>query len=561
MLKVTMQPRVNGFLLLLDTIRASAKTRRFRRRVPPLLLACAPFFSSLGSGSFSGAHAAPAAAQTETAQWRPALRYSPAAHWMNDPNGPILLNGLWHLYYQYNPAGMVWGHTSWGHATSRDLLHWQEQKVALPASPGRDIFSGSVVLDERNRSGLGTPGKPALLALYTTVFNRDPNHPDGTQAQSLAISRDQGGHFEPHDRNPVLTLNPDSKQFRDPSVIWYAPGQYWVMTTVVADAQVVKLYRSKDLIHWDFLSDFQPNGYRKPGMLWEMPVLIPLPLDGRTRDMRWIMIVSVNPWSIAGGSGVQYFIGHFDGTHFTADDLPPRGADPSAYHWLDHGADNYAAIRLANTKDGARCLVSWMNNWAYADRLPSFPWRGQMSLPVCLSLETRAGQPVLLQAPVPDYARLVQSHAPRAFPSRVIAPGETMQIGMKQRVQDISLMLRSEKEGVAELILRRSDDGHEGTTLRYDFGNQLLTLDRSHSGRTDFSPDFSPVHIAHIAPQRGVLTLHVAIDRSSVEVFANGGEVRMTDLVFPDSHSTGLSLSADRAAITIDRLRVAELAP
>lgn len=506
------------------------------------------------------ARATPSEAQ-ETPQWRPALHYAPAAHWMNDPNGPILLDGVWHLFYQYNPQGMVWGHTSWGHATSTDLVHWQEHDIALPASPGRDIFSGSVVSDAQNRSGLGRNGVSPVMALFTTVFSGDPAHQDGTQAQSLAYGLDRGRTWQVHERNPVLTLSPDSKQFRDPSVIWYAPGRYWVMTTVVADAQVVKLYRSTDLLHWEFLSDFQPSGYRKPGMLWEMPTLVPLPLDGNRTDMRWVMIVSVNPWSIAGGSGVEYFTGRFDGVHFLADPLPPDGADPSAYHWLDHGADNYAAIRFSNTGDRPPRTISWMSNWAYADRLPTSPWRGQMTLPVALALRTVQGAPELIQTPAPEYEAVVRKHTGHAWPSRTLAPGETWRLPVRADVADLRVTLRSRGAGRAGLIVRQSADGQEGTRIVYDFSSHRLTLDRSHAGLNGFSDRFSPVHVAALPPQDRAITLHLVIDRNSVEIFANDGELRMTDLVFPDRASTFFSLFADSAPVTVDALRVTPLAP
>lgn len=512
--------------------------------------------------SLAPGHAAPATdIPPDTAFWRPALHYSPPAHWMNDPNGPFFLNGTWHLYYQYNPDSMVWGHTSWGHATSTDLLHWQEQPVALPATPGHDIFSGSVVYDSDNRSGLGSAASPPLLALYTTVFSDDPAHPYGTQAQSVALSLNQGRSFTPHKGNPVLTLHPDSRQFRDPSSIWYAPGKYWVMTTVVADAQIVKLYRSTDLLHWDFLSDFQPSGYRKPGMLWEMPCLIPLPVDGTQHDMRWVMIVSVNPWSIAGGSGVQYFTGHFDGIHFIADTLPKEGSDPADYHWLDHGADSYAAIRFANTPGQPPRLISWMSNWAYGEHLPTAPWRGQMTLPVTLSLRSDHGQIALHQNPAPEYEHFAQAHPGRNFTARRLAAGSSWHLGMKSSVQDITMTLSSTGKGKAGVVLRQSADRKEGTRISYDFGTHLLTLDRSHSGKTDFSPDFSLVHIAQLAPRNDTITLHIVVDRSSVELFANEGELRMTDLIFPQENSNDITLFASDAPALVNALHVADLAP
>ncbi|GBQ87680.1 glycoside hydrolase family 32 protein [Asaia krungthepensis] len=496
-----------------------------------------------------------------TPQWRPALHFTPQAHWMNDPNGPFLVDGVWHLFYQYNPRSMVWGHTSWGHATSRDLVHWQEQAIALPATSGRDIFSGSVVVDTANRSGLGLKGIAPLIALYTSVYTGNPRHPDGTQAQSLAFSRNRGQTWQNHPLDPVLTLSPDSRQFRDPSLTWYEPGRFWVMTTVVADAQIVKLYRSTDLIHWDFLSDFQPPGYRKPGMLWEMPTLMSLPLDGHPEDRRWVMIVSVNPWSIAGGSGVEYYTGRFDGTRFTSDRLPPDGSDPAAYHWLDHGADNYAAIRFANTGDAPPCLISWMSNWAYADTVPTAPWRGQMTLPVTLSLRTLNNSPHLYQAPAPDYALFVRKHPAQSWLRQDLATNGVWRPAMRHSVADITFTLRGAGSGRSGIILRESEDRRQGTRLSYDFGSKLLTLDRTHSGNTGFSDRFSLVHVAHLDPEKGAVTLHVVMDRSSIEVFANDGALRMTDLIFPDRESDRLSFFAEDAPATLENLRITGLDP
>ncbi|WP_323991675.1 glycoside hydrolase family 32 protein [Nguyenibacter sp. L1] len=493
----------------------------------------------------------------QTPQWRPALHFSPAAHWMNDPNGPFLLDGTYHLFYQYNQAGMVWGHTSWGHATSPDLVHWHEDAIAIPATPNEDIFSGSVIYDRQNRSGLGSASAPPLLAFHTSVFYNNPAHPDGTQAQSLSYSLDRGASWRPYDHNPILTLHPDSRQFRDPSVFWYPDGKCWVMATVVGDAQVVKLYRSTDLLHWSFLSDFQPSGYRKPGMLWEMPVLVSLPLDGNVHDKRWVMIVSVNPWSIAGGSGVQYFVGRFDGMTFTPDSLPPAGSDPAAYDWLDHGADHYATTRFANTGPGAPLLIGWMNNWDYADAVPTAPWRGQMTLPVALALKTVEGRPALVQTPAPSYEDWVRRQGVATYRDRVVGGGQSWRAPVRGDVMDIRLTLRRGGAARAGIVVRQTPDGRTGTVISYDFAKGNLTLDRGHSGNVGFSPKFSLVHIAHLAAPGGVVSLHLVVDRSSVELFANGGVLRMTDLIFPPAGSDRVSLFSDGGSTRFSAIRVA----
>nr|QEP49751.1 exolevanase [Gluconacetobacter azotocaptans] len=503
--------------------------------------------------------ASPALRAQDTPHWRPALHFSPARHWANDPNGPLLLNGVYHLFFQYNPHGMVWGHTSWGHATSTDLVHWTEEPVAIPARPDEDIFSGTVVLDRDNRSGLGSKAAPPLLAFYTSVYSNTPAHPEGTQAQSISYSVDGGHTWRAHEGNPVLTLQPESRQFRDPSVFWYPDGQCWVMATVVGDAQVVKLYRSTDLLHWSFLSDFQPSGYRKPGMLWEMPLLLPLPLDGNPHDVKWVMIVSVNPWSIAGGSGVEYFVGRFDGTIFTPDALPAPGSDPSRYLWLDHGADQYAMARFANTGDGNPLLIGWMNNWDYASDIPTSPWRRQMTLPVEVALKTIEGRPALVQAPPRAYDDMVRKSGVHAYPDRMLKAGDHLLQPFGGDVLDIHLAIRRGDARRAGIVVRGSADGTIGTSIGYDFIDQTLTLDRAHSGNVGFSPRFSLAHIAHLAAPGGTLSLHLVIDRDSVEVFANDGVLRMTDLVFPPAGSDRVSLFVEGGSATFGAMRVAVL--
>nr|QEP49748.1 exolevanase [Gluconacetobacter diazotrophicus]QEP49749.1 exolevanase [Gluconacetobacter diazotrophicus] len=533
-------------MAMIGTVPQSAGWRRLSRRCLPAAFA---LLFPLGAP-----HAA------DTPQWRPVLHFSPATYWMNDPNGPILLDGVYHLFYQYAPGSMTWGHPSWGHATSTDLLHWTEHGVAIAATPGEEIFSGSLVPDPLNRSGLGSTDAPPLLAFHTSVFHDNPAHPDGTQAQSVSVSHDGGFTWRPYAHNPILTLDPDSRQFRDPSVFWYQDGGCWIMTTVVGDAQLVKLYRSTDLLHWSFLSDFQPSGYRKPGMLWEMPTLVPLKLDGNPRATRWVMIVSVNPWSIAGGSGVQYFVGRFDGVTFTPDALPPPGSDPSRYDWLDHGADQYATTLFANTGSGAPVLIGWMDNWDYATDLPTAPWRGQMTLPVDIALKTVDGRPTVIQAPTRAYEDLVGKKGGVTYRDRNLPQDGRVTIPSRGEVLDIRLVLRRGGARRAGTVVRETPDGRTGTSVSYDFVDGTLTVDRGHSGLVGFSPRFSTRHIAYLAAPGGAVALHLVVDRASVELFANDGVLRMTDLIFPPAGSDRISLFAERGGATIHGLRVAVLA-
>ena len=282
----------------------------------------------------SRATAAPADKSVPAAydqDYRPQFHYSAAKNWLNDPNGLVYHQGLYHLFYQYNPKGNQWGNMSWGHAVSRDLSHWRERPVAIPQtfnSAGEsieDIFSGSAVVDTNNTSGLGTKANPPLVAIYTSAYTGAHPTLAGRQAQSLAYSTDGGRTFKKYAGNPVLDIG--SREFRDPKVFWYAPAKQWRMVVVKALEHKVSIYGSPNLKQWTHLSDFGPTG--AVGGAWECPDLFPLAVDGNPRNVKWVMVVNLNPGGIAGGSGGQYFVGDFDGTTFTSDDpatyTPPAG--------------------------------------------------------------------------------------------------------------------------------------------------------------------------------------------------------------------------------------------
>ncbi len=263
--------------------------------------------------------------------FRPQFHFSARKNWLNDPNGLVYHKGTYHLFFQYNPKGTTWGNMSWGHATSRDLTHWTEQPVAIPQTLNdagesvEDIFSGSAVVDRRNTSGFGTRRNPPMVAIYTSAYTS--SHPTlaGRQAQSLAYSTDDGRTWTKYSGNPVLDIG--SREFRDPKVFWYAPAQEWRMVVVRALEHEVDIYGSPDLKSWTHLSEFGPAG--AVGGAWECPDLFPLAVNGDPRDIKWVMVVNLNPGGIAGGSGGQYFVGDFDGTTFTPDDTgsyePPVG--------------------------------------------------------------------------------------------------------------------------------------------------------------------------------------------------------------------------------------------
>ncbi|HKU36387.1 MAG TPA: glycoside hydrolase family 32 protein [Paenarthrobacter sp.] len=479
--------------------------------------------------------------------WRPAVHLTAEKNWLNDPNGLVYANGTYHAFYQYNPHGNSWGNMSWGHSTSTDLVNWEQQPVALEASEDEEIFSGCIVLDTRNASGLGSATSPPMVALYTSAYGKNGALPKGVQAQSVAFSLDGGTTWQKHRGNPVLNLAPNNNNFRDPKITWYEPGNYWVMTTVVADAQVVKLFKSTDLLHWDFLSDF--SGVGAQGGLWEVPELLQMSVEGSTAK-KWVMLLSINPGGIAGGSGMQYFVGEFNGTRFVAEDAAAPDAPLSESQWLDHGADYYAANSISGAPGGKPVLLGWMGNWDYAQHVPTTPWRGSMAIPRELTL-VRGEKRYELRSGIAAAARDALGSGGEVKSKNLTVDSRMEHLGSdfegRSQLIDLDMELDSARE--AGILLRHSADGKDGLWISYDKETKTLKVDRSSAGTTNFSEKFSPYHQVAVPAPDGKLRLRILLDSSSVEVFAQDGPAVITDTFFPDWDHTGASVfSTDGSA-------------
>lgn len=475
-----------------------------------------------------------------TEPFRPAYHFTPARNWMNDPNGLVWHDGEYHLFFQHNPFGSTWGNISWGHAVSRDLLEWQELPVALAATEHEMVFSGSVVVDHDHSSGLGSDGRTPLVALYTSH-----DVESGRETQSVAYSVDRGRTWTRYAGNPVLDVG--STDFRDPKVFWYADGGYWVMVVAMAVERVVRLYRSGDLLQWEHLSDFGPRGAVND--VWECPDLFPLPVDGDPTQVRWVLVVSVQGGAPAGGSGMQYFVGDFNGSTFTAD-LP---ADPGDVSWLDFGADYYAAVSFDSTPDHRRVMLGWMSNWAYAHDVPTQTFRGAMSLPrVCRLGQVGTGIRLLQQPLLPDQKPVHQSGPLRLDDGVTHLPprchGRELRIAIEIEIGDAT------RCGLIVGI-----GATEATTIGYDVVRRCVYVDRTTSGPGMTHPSFAAVHTAPLDPDDGVVRLEVILDRASVEVFAGQGEVVITDQIFPSPNSHATAVFAAGSTTVLRRLEVTPL--
>ncbi|KAJ6788488.1 hypothetical protein PWT90_02633 [Aphanocladium album] len=307
-------------------------------------------------------------------RYRPQIHFSPPQHFMNDPNGMFKDDdGVWHLYYQYNPTGLTAGNQHWGHATSKDLYHWVNQPIALfPPQKTQYIFSGSAVTDPNNTSGFFPHQNNGVVAIYTLAEYGADGSP-GPQTQAIAYSRDGGYSFTPYDRNPVIPST--SSQFRDPKVIWYK--DHWVLVAAYAQEFEIGIFTSPDLKEWKHASNFSHIGLLT--LQWECPNLVEMPYldsNGKKQDGMWLMAISVNPGAPLGGSIAQYYPGRFNGTHFEAVDNAARIAD--------FGKDNYAGQFFYGTaKDELPVYMGWASNWQYTQVVPTGEegWRSAMTVP------------------------------------------------------------------------------------------------------------------------------------------------------------------------------------
>lgn len=454
---------------------------------------------------------------------RPQFHFTPETNWMNDPNGMVYYDGEYHLFYQYNPFGDTWGHMSWGHAVSTDLVHWEHLPVALWEEDGIMIFSGSAVVDTGNTSGFATGSESPLVAIYTGHY---PDKP--LQNQQIAYSNDRGRTWTKYQGNPVIDIG--KQAFRDPKVMWHEPTGKWVMTVALPHEHKVQFYGSPNLTDWALLSEFGPAGAEKGK--WECPDLFPLEVEG-TSKRKWVLIVNIGSNAVAGGSGCEYFVGEFNGIEFVEE------TSSASVHWVDYAKDFYAAVSWSDVpeQDGRRLWIGWMSNWQYANEVPTSPWRSAMSIPRSLKLRKIDDALRLVQTPVRELKTLrgdQRKEKLRQFSgTRTFGDFLSGSSGVEAK-----FALSPSPDAVIRFELQTGPE--EAIVITSDIPNRKLTFDRTRSGPTDFSDKFPAVFEAPIRLVDGKLDLNVFVDTSSVEIFCNGGESVLTSLVFPQGTSRTL---------------------
>ena len=510
---------------------------------------------------------------TNTDEYRPSYHFTPLYGWMNDPNGMVYKDGEYHLYFQYNPYGSKWGNMHWGHAVSKDLLHWEHLDPAIARDNMGHIFSGSSVVDKNNTAGYG---KNAIIALYTSASDKNG------QIQCMAYSTDNGRTFTKYEGNPVLTPFDGLKDFRDPKVFWYEKGKCWYM--IVSADKETRFYKSKNLKKWTYVSAFGKGLGQQPCQ-YECPDFFQLPVNGDKKNMKWVMIMNVNPGCWFGGSATEYFVGDFDGKNFTC----PDGNDVK---WLDWGKDHYATVTYSNTGDRVLAMT-WMSNWQYANLTPFKQNRGANGLPRELKLYEKNGKYYISEDVAPEVYALRKDTKNIADSSVAEAKDLKGVAANMEGAFEIEADVTPDANGIAGIEI--SNNKRERTLIYFDMKQGKVVMDRTESGLTDFGKQAVPHDIelawdkqlaaegkqparitnsinykndfalATWAPlslcEDGKKTYHVDIfvDKSSVELFVDGGRIAMTNLVFPVAPYENVKLYTQDGKAEFKNLKVHKL--
>ena len=469
--------------------------------------------------------------------FRPVYHHTPAYGWMNDPNGMFYKDGVYHLYFQYNPYGSVWGNMHWGHSTSTDLMHWKFEGCAIVPDAWGAIFSGSCVVDHENTAGFG---KEAVVAFYTSAKST----PWGDiQMQSMAYSLDNGKTFTKYEGNPILTSS--EKDFRDPKVFWYAPGKHWVM--ILAVGQHMEIYSSVNLKEWKKESEFGAMQGAHGGV-WECPDLVEIPVEG-TREKKWVLICNLNPGGPFGGSAAQYFVGSFDGKKFVNE-------SPTQTKWMDWGKDNYATVTWNNAPDGRCIALGWMSNWQYANNVPTRQYRSANTLARDLTLYSE-GQELYLKSTPSSEVKKARGKKVSIPSFKVSEKHEIVNLfEEKQGAYEVEILIQN--AGASKIAFCLLNDKGEKVSMYYDLNRKQFVMDRSESGTVDFSKDFPAVTVAPANVDKE-LTLRLFVDRSSIEAFGEDGKFVMTNLVFPSQPYVKMCFEADKNGYAVKTLNVYKL--
>ncbi|MBR9913392.1 MAG: glycoside hydrolase family 32 protein [Algicola sp.] len=475
-----------------------------------------------------------------TEKFRPQFHFSPPEKWMNDPNGLVYHDGIYHLFYQYYPEDIVWGPMHWGHAVSEDLVSWKNKPIALYPDKFGYIFSGSAVVDKTNSSGFGTLENPPLVAMFT--YHSDERVKLGTndhQTQGIAYSLDNGDTWTKYEGNPVIG-NEGMMDFRDPKVFWHNGLEKWVLILVAGDYAL--FYHSDNLKDWELKSEFGKNRGAHGGV-WECPDLFKLPVENGETE-KWVLLISINPGGPHGGSATQYFVGDFDGTTFTTDQKDIK--------WLDLGADNYAGITFNNAPTDDRLFIGWMSNWLYAQKVPTKTWRSAMTLPRTLKLFTDNNDYYLKNYPIEAFDD--QHYNSKTMAAINLEAPVTIE-NSNFNASDIRFMMNLSEH----LRLEFSNANNDTLVFQLSPKTSEIIVNREQSGQVDFEPNFANnIQPQFYQPQNRMVEVRLIMDAASLEIFIDKGKYAITNTMFPSEPYTSLTIESEDGN-TLENLTITDV--
>ena len=513
-----------------------------KRKITALLFACCVTTLAAQSGQ-----------PQPPENYRPRIHFSPAKGWMSDPNGLVYYDGEYHLCYQHiqfdENGNLPWGGMHWGHAVSRDLLNWQHMPIALAPDSLGYIFSGCCVADLNNTSGLGTAADPPILAIFTYY---DPvaaaQGRIETQSQGLAYSIDRGRTWTKYAANPVLP-NPGIADFRDPHIVRHEPSGQWIM--VLTAGKAVRFYGSPDCLHWEYLSEFGHDRGSHVGP-WECPDLFPLRVEG-SKEIKWVLLASVvnfteTPDKLA--TATQYFIGDFDGEHFTSEQTDTL--------WIDYGKDNYAGITFDNAPDDRRIFVGWMHSHQYAAAAQGHTtrsWSGAATFPRELSIVRSADGYRLKSKPVRELERLRGRSVKlkRQKINRTATLSDRIPFDKAPIELDLTFDGIDGPDAPSRYGIRLRNDLGEYVSMEYDRKKRLFRVDRTQAAAVRFSDPFASVQTAPYEPETGTMRWRLLVDVASMELFAADGRIVFTDVFFPGKPFDIIELFTEGGNVTLKK--------
>ena len=515
---------------------------KLKKHLP--LVFCSAVLLSIVSCKTASVAQTTAVTTTEEQMYRPNFHYTPKKGWMNDPNGMFYANGQYHLYYQYYPDGNKWGPMHWGHAVTKDLIKWEEQAIAIYPDKDKYIFSGSAVVDVNNTSGLGLGKSAPVVAIYTLHdMTKEKENKIDVEQQDIAYSNDNGFTWQKFEEgNPVLK-NPGIRDFRDPKVSWDETHKQWIMALAAQDR--TQFYSSENLKNWKYLSEFGKN-IGAHGGVWECPDFFEIKVKG-TNETKWVLIQSLNPGGANGGSGTQYFIGDFDGKTFTMDSNFAKKVEQQKAVWIDYGKDNYAGVTWNNvpSADGRRLFIGWISNWDYAQDVPTNAWRSSTTIAREIELIKKGNDYSLISNPVKE----INKYISKTIKEKSLKGKGKLSFLPTGKIDLTNAIVKFDLKNLQQDTYTFTLSNAVGESLTFGINNSdhYLFLDRSKSGKTDFSEKFaSTITKAPLEGNQKEAAFEIILDKTSIEIFYNNGEKVITEIFFSNQPFTELSVSSNQ---------------